>query len=403
MKRRGIGRVAMSVIFLVASLVWSEEVKPLTVEERLQQLEGEVKALRKANQELRQQFGLDGKPGLAVVKPAGREPVLALGGLLQAQADFLDKGDSRFKSANDRFYLRRARVNATGKFLDEFDFRIELELAGTLSESANLRAQMTDGFINWNHFEFANIKVGQFKTPFGFEQLYSDPKLFTIERSLVNDVLTLGRAVGAQLGGTLLDKRITYAAGIFNGTLVNFNYNDNDQFTIVDRVSVTPWRGKLFGQEGQWTLGANYFYSDDVAATNMSAELSFTKKQFAGIRHGCGADLQFHLGPFDLWAEYLGAEFRPDDRKPDDRFHTDGWYVLGGYFVVPKKLQAIVKYETFDPRRYEDGNSTDTWTFGLNYYIKGDDLKLQLNYLLVDANGEPDNRSKLLLRLQAIF
>ena len=58
--------------------------------------------------------------------------------------------------------------------------------------------QLTDAYINWNHFDFANVKAGQFKTPFGYEQLYADPKLFTIERTSANDRLTVSRQIGVQ-------------------------------------------------------------------------------------------------------------------------------------------------------------------------------------------------------------
>ena len=70
-------------------------------------------------------------PGTIVVRPAGSEPTLTLGGLIQAQFDGGDKGDARFANDNDRFYLRRARLNATGRFLEDFDFRLEMDLAGT--------------------------------------------------------------------------------------------------------------------------------------------------------------------------------------------------------------------------------------------------------------------------------
>src|SRR5688572_1341614 len=141
---------------------------------------------------------------LGTVKPAGKEPTLTIGGLLQVQAEFGDRGDTRFGNDNDRFYLRRARINATGKFLEEFDFRLEGDFGGTLANTSALRAQLTDGFINWNRHPEANIRMGQFKTPFGFEQLFSDPRLITIERSLVNDRLTLSRQLGVQVGGDLL-------------------------------------------------------------------------------------------------------------------------------------------------------------------------------------------------------
>ncbi len=48
-----------------------------------------------------------------VVKPAGKETKLTLGGLVQAQGEFGDAGDSRFPKDN-RFLLRRARPMARG-------------------------------------------------------------------------------------------------------------------------------------------------------------------------------------------------------------------------------------------------------------------------------------------------
>src|SRR5882672_1469453 len=177
----------LAVVFAVIGL---PAVAQTSLEERLQRLEGEVGSLRKENQQLRSELGLEARAGQTIVKPAGREPTLSIGGLLQAQADFGDKGDARFTSGNDRFYLRRARINAQGRFLEEFDFRLEIDLAGTLAEATGTRAQLTDVYITWNHFDFANVRAGQFKTPFGSEQLAPDPRLFTIERSLVNDRLT---------------------------------------------------------------------------------------------------------------------------------------------------------------------------------------------------------------------
>ncbi|MGC4071056.1 MAG: porin [Nibricoccus sp.] len=381
-----------------------------SVEERLNALEAELQAVKKENAQLRRDLGVDGRAGQTVVKPAGREPALSLGGLLQVQADALDKGDARFNTSNDRFYLRRARINAAGKFLEEFDFRIELELAGSLSEGSAVRGQMTDGYINWNRYEFANIRAGQFKTGYGYEQLASDPKLFTIERSLANDRLTLSRQIGAQLGGDFFDKRLSYSTGVYNGTGVNTNANDNDAFTWTGRVSGAAWQGTVAKQETRVTVGTNVYTSKDTNLASQPAEFGFDSTPggardniFFGQRSGAGVDAQIKFGGFDLWAEYLRTRFKPSDDIPFNTFDADGWYVQTSYFVVPKELQAVLKLESFDPNRRLSGNSTDTWTAGLNYLIKGDDLKLMANYLLTDSAGLPDNRQKILLRLQAIF
>jgi phosphate-selective porin OprO and OprP len=338
---------------------------------------------------------------LGTVKPAGREGTLSIGGLLQVQMDVGDRGDSRFTNDNDRFHLRRARINATGKFLEEFDFRIELDLAGSFSNSAGLRAQMTDGYINWNRYLTANVRAGQFKTPFGFEQLYGDPRLITIERSLANDRLTANRQLGVQVGGDLLPGRLSYAVGAFNGNGANNNFNDDDRFYLAGRVSGVPWQGRLFGQLASWGVGTNAYSSQDGGVP--LSDLGLRDGTFSGKREGTGVDSQLVAGRFELWGELLRGHFEPLSKVPSAQFDADGWYGQASYFVVPLRLQFVLKHETFDPNTKRPNDSTDTTTVGGNFYLKGHDLKLMLDYLRTKGPGPVDNQDKVLARLQVIF
>ena len=70
---------------------------------------------------------------------------------------------------------------------------------------------------------------------------------------------------------------------------------------------------------------------------------------------------------------------------------------------MPKKLQALVKYEMFNPNTSISGNQNEVWTFGLNYFVKGDDLKLSVNYLLGSPAAGPGNQGRLLTRVQVVF
>jgi phosphate-selective porin OprO and OprP len=346
---------------------------------------------------------------LGTVKPAGKEPTLAIGGLLQVQLDVGDRGDSRFTNDNDRFYLRRARLNATGKFLEEFDFRLEMDLAGSLSNTSSLRAQMTDGFINWNRYPGANVRVGQLKTPYGFEQLYGDPRLYTIERSLANDRLTLSRQIGAQVAGDFLEKRLSYALGAFNGNSVNNNFNDDDRFVTVGRLSGIPWQGKLGSASAAWSVGAGGFSSKDANVPLPDLGLDSTPATtdrdglFSGKRRGLGLDTQLQAGPLEVWVEYLNVRLEPDSRVPRPRFDADGGYVQASCFIVPNRLQAVLKYETFDPDTQRDEDETGTATVGATLYLKGHDLKLLVNYLRTDAPSPAESQDKALARLQVAF
>jgi len=145
------------------------------------------------------------KPPVYVV-PAGPEIKLALGGYIQA--NFEDGDVSAFEgrfgltALKDRFRLRRARINLTGEFFEQFDFKIEGDFENSDGISSNRTAfSGTDIFINWHQFPWAQIKVGQWKAPFGLEQLTPDPTLFTIERSLPTGAITPERQIGVQLWG----------------------------------------------------------------------------------------------------------------------------------------------------------------------------------------------------------
>lgn len=347
----------------------------------------------------------------AEVKAAGRAPTLLLGGLLQVQGEGGDRGDSRFTTANDRFYLRRARLNATGRFLEEFDFRLEIELTGSLAESTNLRAQATDAFINWNRYPGAQIRFGQFKSPFGYEQLYSDPRLPTIERSLVNDRLTFGRQIGVQVGGDLVDKRFTYAVGLFNGNSVNTTANDNDEMSPFGRISAQVFRGPLLGKEGTLAIGVGAYSSEDASVTlgglgfDSTPATADRDNLFAGKRDGREFDFQLKApgGRFEVWGEFIEGHFEPANARPRAELDAEGYALQGSYFVVADKVELVVRHEEFDPSTAADDNETTIETLGLNYFFKGHDLKGMLNVLQVDDQLQPDTATRVLLRLQVIF
>ena len=401
-------RILFALLFSTASAS-AQEAPTSSVEERLEGLEQAIQALQKENERLRDELGMEGRPGIVVVKPAGREPVLSLGGLLQVQGEAGDQGDARFTTGKDRLYLRRTRLNAGGRFLEDFDFRVELDLSSSLGEASGLRAQLTDGYARWNRFAAFGVRAGQFKTPFGYEQLAPDPRLFTIERSLANDRLTLSRQVGLQLEGDVFGKRMTYAAGMFNGNGVNTNLNDNEVFLVVARVSGVAWEGTLAGASARWTAGAGAFGSEDAAISGQPPEFGFGSRLaaprdniFAGERTGWGLDTQLRLGRLDLWLEYLHERFDQTNGTPSRRVEAQGGYVQLAGFVVEKRLQLVAKFDGFDPRR-EAANSSRNWLAGANYYIKSDDLKVQLNYIRTDEAASDTGEDRVLGRLQVIF
>ncbi len=374
------------------------------------------------------------KPPVFVV-PRGSEIKFVLGGFIQI--NFEDGDVSAFEgrfgqtAQKDRFRLRRARINLTGDFAEQFDFKIEGDFGqGDGLNSNRLAFSGTDIFLNWHQFPEAQVKVGQWKAPFGLEQLTPDTSLYIIERSLPTGAITPDRQIGAQLWGKPFanvwpDQKdlLTYYAGIFNGNGRNVSVNDNNNFMYVGRLELMPFKGKIFGQDSSLKLGGDVLNSRDDAGTNISQSLNLLVNADGSLspfvlpgadeRTAWGVDAWFKLGPFDLIGEYLQEKVngRTVNGVPPGfaDFTTNGYYITAGYFLIPKKLQAAVRWEDLNPGQ-KGNDGIHSITGGLNYYIHGDDLKLMVNYIHTwsdfrEANPQfgEDQFDEVIGRIQVIF
>jgi phosphate-selective porin OprO/OprP len=433
--------------------------------ERLQKLERAVDQLQKRNAELEQEVSslkkqaavapegrmktkvtYDGKTYVekavveeeklpVYVQQRGPELKLVLGGFIQV--NFEDGDVSAFEgrfgqtALKDRFRLRRARINLTGDFAEQFDFKIE----GDFGQSDGINSSRTafsgtDIFVNWHQYPEAQIKIGQWKAPFGLEQLTPDTSLYIIERSLPTGAITPERQIGIQFWGKPFasiwpDEKdlLTYYASIFNGNGRNISNNDNNNFMYVGRLELMPFKGKIFGQDSSLKFGGDVLNSRDDKGTNISQTLNLLVNADGSLspfvlpgadeRTAWSVDAWFNLGPFDLIGEYLEEYVggRTVNGVPPGfaNFTTNGYYITAAYFLIPKKLQAAVQWQDLNPGQ-KGNDGIHSITGGLNYYIHGDDLKLMVNYIHTwsdfrQANPEfgQDQFNEVIGRVQVMF
>ena len=431
--------------------------------ERLQKLERAVELLEKRNAELQSEVSslkaqqaavvpegkmktkiisegktyvekvVEEKPPIYVV-PRASELKLVLGGFIQVNFEdsdaFAFQGNFGLSAIKDRFRLRRARVNLTGDFAEQFDFKVEGDFGQGDGINSNRTAfSGTDIWLNWHQFPGAQIKVGQWKAPFGLDQLTADTSLYTIERTLPTGAITPDRQIGAQLWGKPFTNiwpeqkdLLTYYAGIFNGNGKNTTVNDNNDFMYVGRLESTLFQD-VFGKGSFLKLGGDVLNSRDDKGVNISQSgnrlvnadgpLSPFTLPGADERTAWSVDAWLKVGPFDLIGEYLEeyVNGRTVNGVPPGfaDFTTDGFYVTGGYFLIPKKLQAVVQWQDLNPGQKGD-DGLYSILGGLNYYIHGDDLKVMVNYIHTwsdfrQANPEfgQDQFDQVLGRVQVMF
>jgi len=375
---------------------------------RLQSLEQSVAQLQKS---------LDSQSiaGVILVKPTGREPYLSVGGLLQAQGEFGEKGDSRYTSGNSRFYLRRSDFWAQGRFLEDYDFKIGFGMTDTLANNTTATALSLSGmdaYITGNFADALKLRVGQFKSPFGAEWLTPDPELPTPERSLGSDRLTMNRQIGAMLLGDLADKRLGYNLALVNGDGRNLTANDNNEFFYLGRLTAVPWRkGDSFfklGAGGGSGLQACMVPGASGSDFKLTTSTAGTTNTFTGRETLASGDASLKLGLVEASGEYLRAWW---DSTPAVKGKTvknfleeDSESIMGQVSVLLGKIQPVAKYESFMANMSLQRAPVETWTLGVNYLVKGNDLKVMLDYVDThDSSACNHSMSKVITRLQTLF
>ncbi|MBU4304463.1 MAG: OprO/OprP family phosphate-selective porin [Candidatus Omnitrophica bacterium] len=261
----------------------------------------------------------------------------------------------RYRSAEnirDSFDVRRARVKFTGDISKEIGYLTQVEFGGTA-------VTLLDGAFSYKVNDAINLKAGQFSIPFSLESLTSAPKLATINRSQIVEAMAArskdvignqcGRDVGLMLNGSALsvfeeedDYLLDYAIGVFNGVGINAS-DDNDQKDIALRIVAHPIEG----------LNAGGSYYNGTGNYGTPAK-NYTRDRF-------GFELAYTYDVFSVTGEYLKGK--------DGTTKKDGWYLQAGYFILPKEVQAVIKYDTYDPNTSVSQNAVDIITVGLNWYF----------------------------------
>lgn len=345
-------------------------------------------------------------PAQTTAAQAAPSPTVSVGGYLQAELDAGARGDSRFPEAN-RIFLRRGRLTVSGRAMPSVEFRIQGDFAGGLGSSSGVRAQLTDGYVEWTASPLARVRVGQFKSPFGAEFMTSSTSLLTVERSLTTDRLTLNRQIGVQVAGDALEGRVSYAAGLFNGNGRNVTVNDNDEFLYVMRGTAEPL---ALPNDATLEVGLSSYWSTDTALSmpsdfglDSTPSSAARDNIFTGERQGVGVDGTFTQGPWRVDAEFIRARFTQTGGSPRPDVISRGWLVTPSVFVHRRLLQIVGRYDRFRPNTSVDDNDTTTWIAGLNYYANGNRVKLLVNYLWVTNPARPDDHAKFLAQLQVSF
>jgi phosphate-selective porin len=262
------------------------------------------------------------------------------------------------------FDIRRARLDVKGSVTPYFAYRLQTEFAD--------KPKLLDAYGEIRIADYFTITAGQFKLPFSMENLASSNKLEMIDRSQVVEALVArgkdvignqnGRDIGIQIGGGFVKQNgvpvIEYRLGFFNGSGINLGDTANSAKDVVGRVVLNPVRGL--------SVGGGYYGGYGKAAHANVDGVSQTRNRL-------GFEASYVLSRFSVRGEYIFGSDKGTDRA--------GWYLQGGYFLIPQKLQVLAKYDLFDVNTKTANSTSINYVFGGNYNFNNWS-RLQLFYTI---------------------
>ncbi len=299
------------------------------------------------------------------------------------------------------FRIRRAKTKFEGWVYDK-DLTYELQVnwpaaAGLLLEDANVNYD----FKGDKNFQ---LKFGQFKVPFGRQELTSSGSQEFVDRSAVSNTFARGRDIGVQLWGTPMAGKLDWRVGIFNGNGVNTSRNDNDDYQIDARVTFQPF-GDVKYSEGD-------FESTDKPLFAIAGQYESNERPIAAAGSNpahindtevIGADAVFKYKGLFLFGEYFDGSV---DRTVLSDFDTDGYNLQAGFFIVPKKFEVALRLSELDPNADVSNDEREERGVAVGYFFNKHAYKLQADYRQLE-NGIPAGGSvtndEFRLQYQIIF
>jgi len=295
---------------------------------------------------------------------------------------------------------------------------------------------LQDAFIEYHGFvPHHDFKIGQFKPAFGEEGIRSSSALDFVERSFIGQIGD-ARDLGFQVHGKWWDDRLQYHLGLFDGAATyqaggfQNRADDNDEKDVAARLMIRPlWKNETWGSiELGYSFGGGT-HGESAGANPIDNPVNgLNRQQSWAMRHngwasyapggplrglwlkGEYAAFKDRLPPgaaIDLLEQDIDGNGTQDNGQP---FWTSGFYVAMGYKLadgffctrVPewaKWFELTARYDKYTNvqvadlvvNSHTDVFATEVYTAGINYYIKGNNAKIQLNYNFVDDPEGRDN------------
>jgi len=310
---------------------------------------------------------------------------------------------------NNAFNLRLVRLSLEGRSHQDFYWKAQMQINGNTSDpdKAKTDIRLVDLFGEWQRYEFARVKVGQFKRPFTFENpMHPITQGFMSYSQNVTQLAGFsdrtgqhasnGRDIGVQLQGDFLklnDGRnlLHYQVGVFNGEGINQKDKDNRK-DIIGGFWVMPIKGLRIGAFG-WTGSSVINYTSTQTtnltdATGITFQMSETETKSVSVsKNRYAISAEYAKDDWTFRSEYIHSQGYGNVISKGDK--ADGIYALAIAPVIKNKFHVKARYDLYRDQK--------DWATSKTYYEVGADYlftkNLQVNFEYARVNERKGNHN----------
>lgn len=322
------------------------------------------------------------------------------------------------------FNFRRNRIALMGAWSDNFGLYVQTEFTEDrnvlplgVSDGSDGDFQMLDAVLRFKLNDSVNLWAGKFKYNFTRENLEACEAPLTLDRSvLIRAPFVSTRDKGVALWGNAMENKFQYRLDVMNGRNDSASTPESNprisaraHISLFDSETGYGYKGTYMGQKKVLTIGAAYQTEAAVAYAG-SEEVdynAYTVDVFAEYPVD-------GIGTFTLSGAYV--DYDMDDAYQNDPLNADvtgltgeknGGYVKAGYMFENMPLQLFARSEgwSFAQLGGVIGQDVDIMGLGFNYYLRGQNLKLTMEYSMLDYDQDDtvEDINTLAAQLQIIF
>ncbi len=322
------------------------------------------------------------------------------------------------------FNFRRNRLALMGAWGDSFGLYVQTEysedrniLPFGVSDGSDGDFEMLDAVLRFKFSNSFNLWMGKFKYNLTRENLEACEMPLTLDRSImIRAPFVSTRDKGVAVWGNLFEDKFQYRFDVMNGRNdsasspeSNPRFSGRVHVTLLDPEKGYGYRGTYLGEKKVLTIGAAYQTEAAVAyAGNKEVDYSaWTVDLFAEYPIE-------DVGTFTLSGAYV--EYDMDDAYKNGTPDTDvtglngeknGGYVKVGYLLPNLPLQLFARAEGWSFAKLNDvyDQEVDVMGLGFNYYLRGQNLKVTVEYSTLDYDKEEsvEDFETIVGQVQVIF